>query len=182
MPARFDSHHSGFGSTSAYGVRTVELSQYDWLHIGWRRIVNRCRALQLPPGDYAASLAAPVLTSSVLVGPIAKVEMVEQAGKKHLTDKEDRCCCDNIQGRQRQRAPTGEKRKQRLRSLVEASRFAAGGEVQAALQEAGKQVSCHGHACHQGSDSPIPTDNGTKRGDRWGSVMSVPTTHALRPR
>lgn len=55
-----------------YGVRTLELPQYDRLHIGWRWVVNRWGPLQLPPGNYAVSLAAPVLASTGLVGSIAK--------------------------------------------------------------------------------------------------------------
>ena len=112
-----------------------------------------------PPEITLHHLQRPSSLPAALVGTIAKVEVVEQTGKKHFANKEDRNPRDNIQGRQRQYAPAGEKRKQRLRNLVESRCLSARREINAALQEAGKQVSRHGHARHQRSDFPVHAHN-----------------------
>ena len=100
MLAWFDSDYAGCSSAAAYGVWAVEVPQYDRLYFGWRWLINRCGPLQLPPRNYAASLAAPVIAPTALVGMITKVEVVEETGKKQFANKEKRNPHDNIQGRQ----------------------------------------------------------------------------------
>jgi hypothetical protein len=58
MLARFDSDYARFSFAEAHGVRCLEISRYDWLHIGRRRVVRRQRSDQLSSGDNAASPAA----------------------------------------------------------------------------------------------------------------------------
>jgi hypothetical protein len=64
---------------------------------------------------------------------IAKVEVIEHAREKQLANKEDGNHRNNIQCRQRQHAPAGENRKQRLRKLIQASRLSTRWEIDATL-------------------------------------------------
>ena len=49
MPSGFDSGDTRCPASQAVGSGSVEVSRDGWLHIGWRRLVDRPGAVQFPP-------------------------------------------------------------------------------------------------------------------------------------
>ena len=98
MPARFHSHHPGFGFAEAYGRRFLEIRWHDRLYLGWRWIVDRACALQLSSRNHPSPLADGNIIC--LIGALTQAELVEHDRQKHFADEEQRNRRSDVQRRQ----------------------------------------------------------------------------------